>query len=180
MALVHHVVEPGIVTGLPTRMMSLGGGLVVPYPKPVNGAATRFGKGNRRTNTGPEIRLRSSLHRRGLRFRKDSVVRTPTARVRADVVFPAARVAVFVDGCFWHGCPEHQRVPRRNAEYWGPKLQRNAARDHDVNAALVHAGWHVERIWEHEDPSAAAERVERAVRSRRVSGGSGKATPRRQ
>jgi DNA mismatch endonuclease (patch repair protein) len=88
-------------------------------------------------------------------------------RVRADIVFPSAKVAVFVDGCFWHGCAEHQRLPQSNADYWGPKLARNAERDRLIDVALAAAGWCVERVWEHEEPDAAAERLQRAVTLRR-------------
>ena len=86
-------------------------------------------------------------------------------RVRPDVVFTRRRVAVFVDGCFWHGCSDHQRVPRRNRDYWVPKLRANVERDRRVDAALEAAGWRVVRIWEHDTPDAAAERIAALVRS---------------
>jgi DNA mismatch endonuclease, patch repair protein len=150
------------------RSIALGHGAVVPYPEPLNERATKIGKANRRTDTHPETRLRSCLHRRGMRFRKDFVIRTEGLRVRADIVFPGAKVVVFVDGCFWHGCPEHQRVPTRNVGYWAPKLAMNVDRDQRVDSALREAGWHVERIWEHEDPEIAAHRLEVIVRARRA------------
>jgi len=149
------------------RVLRLGAGVVAPYPEPTSETASRVARGNRRTETGPEVRLRSALHRRGLRFRKDWPVRFDGTKVRADIVFPAAKVAVFVDGCFWHGCPEHQRVPRSNADYWRRKLARNAERDRLIDAALTEAGWRVERIWEHEEPCAAARHVQRIVTARR-------------
>jgi DNA mismatch endonuclease (patch repair protein) len=104
----------------------------------------------RRTNTKPETALRSALHRRGLRFRKDLRLDLAAgARVRPDIVFTARRVAVFVDGCFWHACPEHGRDPAANEWYWAPKLRRNVERDRAGDAALAEAGWRVVRIWEH-------------------------------
>lgn len=88
----------------------------------------------------------------------------PGLRRTADVVFPSRRVAVFVDGCFWHGCPEHHRIPHANRGYWESKVERNRARDADTDSALRAAGWTVVRVWEHEDPVDAADRVEQAVR----------------
>jgi DNA mismatch endonuclease (patch repair protein) len=137
----------------------------VPYPQPTDDAATKIGRANRRSDTKPEVRLRAALHRRGLRFRKDRRVRAGDLNVRADVVFSGAKVAVFVDGCFWHGCPDHQRIPRRNQEYWIPKLSTNTERDRRVDDALINAGWHVERVWEHEDPELAARRIETLIRN---------------
>jgi DNA mismatch endonuclease, patch repair protein len=107
----------------------------------------------------PERRLRSELHRQGLRFRVDHPINASGLRVRPDVVFTARRVAVFVDGCFWHGCPQHGSFPKANADYWVPKLLRNAERDREIDARLHRAGWQVVRVWEHEDPTAAVERI---------------------
>lgn len=106
--------------------------------------------------------LRSELHGRGLRFRVDLPIRVPGRVVRPDVVFTRVHLAVFVDGCFWHRCLEHGNVPRANSGYWGPKLDRNVARDREVDSALSAAGWEVLRAWEHDDPAAVADRVERA------------------
>lgn len=119
---------------------------------------------NRRANTGPERALRSELHRRGLRFRKDLRLPLAGCSVRPDIVFTRARVAIFVDGCFWHRCPDHALEPRTNADYWRDKFARNVVRDEQNNEALAQAGWNVVRVWEHEDPIAAADRVEQAVR----------------
>jgi DNA mismatch endonuclease (patch repair protein) len=119
-------------------------------------------RANRRRDTRAEIKLRSELHRRGLRFRVDQAAHTGFPR--ADIVFPRARVAVFVDGCFWHSCPTHGVAPKTNPDYWRIKLARNAARDRRNDEKLCNAGWHVIRIWEHESPSDAADKVERAVR----------------
>jgi DNA mismatch endonuclease (patch repair protein) len=137
----------------------------VRYPEPKDPAATRVGKGNKRTDTKPEMKLRSSLHRRGLRFRKDFAIPVEGRTVRPDIVFTRARVAVFIDGCFWHGCPDHQVVPKTNRDYWVPKLRRNIERDGEVDAALVAAGWCAERVWEHEDVEEAAGRIDDVVRA---------------
>jgi DNA mismatch endonuclease, patch repair protein len=103
----------------------------------------------RRTDTKPEVVLRRALHTRGYRYRKDYRLDLDGRRVRPDIAFPARKVAVFVDGCFWHGCPEHGSRPRANEWYWGPKLTRNAERDRAGDAALTLAGWTVIRLWEH-------------------------------
>ncbi|TCC22649.1 very short patch repair endonuclease [Kribbella speibonae] len=120
----------------------------------------------RRTNTKPEILLRSALHRSGYRFRKDLSIYTSSRRVRPDVVFTARKVAVFIDGCFWHCCPEHGRQPSVNSQYWTPKLQRNVERDRLADTALGEDGWKVVRIWEHEPLDDAVEKVVAAVAER--------------
>jgi len=122
---------------------------------------------NRRSDTKPERLLRSALHTRGLRYRKDRRVKAGGRRVRPDLVFGPARVAVFVDGCFWHRCPVHSTHPVANAEYWQAKFERNVTRDRDDDAALSAAGWTVVRVWEHEDPNEAAVRIEQTVRAHR-------------
>lgn len=120
---------------------------------------------NRSTETTPEVELRSALHRRGLRFRKH-VAPLPALRCRADAVFPRAKVAVFVDGCFWHRCPEHATFPKANAAWWKAKLDQTFRRDRRNDAILAGAGWTVVRVWEHEDPQMAAARVDEVVRRR--------------
>jgi DNA mismatch endonuclease (patch repair protein) len=134
-------------------------------PSATSDAVRRSMVGNRRVDTAPERRLRSELHRRGFRFRKDLRIEVPDLRVRPDVVFTRPRVAVFIDGCFWHRCPEHATNPRANADYWLPKLNENVVRDRRIDAALVAAGWKVVRVWEHEPPSEAAERIARLLES---------------
>jgi DNA mismatch endonuclease, patch repair protein len=119
--------------------------------------------GNRRKDTGPELALRSALHRRGLRFRLDRKVGSGRSAPRPDIVFPSEKVAVFVDGCYWHGCADHGTRPRTNSAYWDAKIGRNQARDARNTAALKAAGWTVVRVWEHEAPEIAARRVEAAV-----------------
>ena len=116
----------------------------------------------RRRDTAPELALRRELHRRGRRYRVDRAP-LPGLRRRADLVFPTARVAVFVDGCFWHRCPVHATAPRHNARWWAEKLDANVARDRDTDAHLIAAGWTVVRVWEHEDVAAAADAVEAAL-----------------
>jgi len=107
-------------------------------------------RANRRTDTTPELALRHALHRLGYRYRKDYRLDLDGGRrVRPDIAFTARKVAVFVDGCFWHACPEHGSKPRANEWYWGPKLVRNVERDRINNAALILAGWTVVRLWEH-------------------------------
>lgn len=128
-------------------------------------------KSNRRVDTIPERRLRSALHAQGLRFRKDYRIDLPTLRVRADVAFPRQRVAVFVDGCFWHRCPEHATDPVRNSDFWAAKLDRNVERDRQVDEALTEAGWELVRGWEHEPAEAIAERVATAVAAHQDDGG---------
>lgn len=123
---------------------------------------------NRRTDTSPELALRSELHRRGLRFRKDVRIAVDGGRVRPDIVFTRARVAVFVDGCFWHRCPTHALDPKSNAAYWQAKFSANVARDRRNDAALASAAWHVIRVWEHEDPTVAAERIAAVVEAARL------------
>src|SRR5262245_55833621 len=102
---------------------------------------------NRRRNTRPEVRLRSALHGHGLRYRVDHKIGSGRSAPRPDVVFTQARVAVFVDGCFWHGCPEHGTQPRTNSDYWRAKLARNRQRDEANTAMLESQGWSVVRVW---------------------------------
>lgn len=135
----------------------------LPYPQPTDPAVSRRMRANPRTGTDPEMALRSELHRRGLRFRKDLPLRVRDRVVRPDIVFTRARLAVFVDGCFWHVCPEHGTQPKSNTDYWRPKLERNVARDLSVNEALADAGWRVLRAWEHEPASDVARRVQALV-----------------
>lgn len=120
-------------------------------------------RANRKTDSKPEVRLRSELHRRGLRFRKNYLIRLESLTVRPDIVFTKQQVAVFVDGCFWHRCPEHGVSPRSNARYWEQKLDHNVERDRAVTDRLQDGGWTVLRLWEHEDPAAGSETVSEAM-----------------
>ena len=121
-------------------------------------------RANRRTDTKPELALRHALHRLGYRYRKDYRLDLGGGtRVRPDIAFTARRVAVFVDGCFWHVCPEHGTRPAANTWYWEPKLARNVERDRAADAALIAAGWQVVRIWEHVTLGAAVAAVTEAL-----------------
>ncbi|MFG2314044.1 very short patch repair endonuclease [Streptomyces tendae] len=126
---------------------------------------TRMSKQKSR-DTDVELALRRALHAAGLRYR---VHRRPLRGVRreADVLFGPAKVALFVDGCFWHGCPTHATWPKNNAEFWQAKIEGNRLRDRDTDERLASAGWLAVRVWEHEDPLEAAERVRVIVLSRR-------------
>jgi DNA mismatch endonuclease (patch repair protein) len=122
-------------------------------------------RANRRKDTAPELAVRSELHRRGLRFRVDHPVRVVgVARpIRPDVVFPRQRLVLFIDGCWWHGCPEHSTEATTNSEYWRTKLAENRARDERHTKHLTESDWTVVRAWTHEDPSAVAARVVQAL-----------------
>jgi DNA mismatch endonuclease (patch repair protein) len=120
-----------------------------------------------RRDTAPELALRSELHRRGYRFRVDRSP-LPGLRTRADLLFGPLRVAVYVDGCFWHSCPEHGTRPKTNCDFWDKKLKRNHERDIATDRVLREAGWEVVRIWEHEDPISAADKVVKALSRRPV------------
>lgn len=120
-------------------------------------------QGNRSRDTAPELALRRAVHALGLRYRV-AARPDPALRRTADLVFTRARVAVFLDGCYWHGCPEHHRLPATHIDYWSAKVLRNRERDADTDERLRAAGWTVLRFWEHEDPLVAARAVERAVR----------------
>lgn len=127
-------------------------------------------QGNRRRDTLPELQLRSALHRLGLRFRVDVRPLIDFNR-RADIVFRPSKVAVFVNGCFWHGCPEHVSQPKRNAEFWRTKIERNRRRDRETLGRLHDAGWLAVVVWEHESPQLAARRIGKVVKARRNPGG---------
>lgn len=116
----------------------------------------------RQKDTDAEIALRRELFRRGLRYRVDYVVSAKPRRV-ADIAFPGLKIAIFVDGCFWHGCPVHATWPKRNADLWKQKIEANQARDADTNERLRQAGWTVLRIWRHEAPVVAAATVAQEV-----------------
>lgn len=127
------------------------------YEKPDSATSYRMRRVRRR-DTACEMALRRALYAQGFRYRVDRQV-IPDQRTRADIVFSAKKVAIFVDGCFWHGCPIHVSEPKRNAGWWREKLSYNRHRDREVNAALYVGGWTVVRIWEHEDPVESANRI---------------------
>ena len=116
----------------------------------------------RQTGTDAELALRREMYRNGLRYRVDYEVLKKPRRV-ADVAFPGRKIAVFVDGCFWHGCPEHATWPKRNADFWRQKIEANRRRDAETNARLQANGWTALRFWSHESPVEAAQTVARVV-----------------
>lgn len=111
-------------------------------------------RSNTHRDTRPELAIRRLLHARGLRYRVD-MAPWSNKRRRADIVFTRQRLAVFIDGCFWHGCPEHATLPVTNTDYWRPKLARNIERDRETTAMAEAEGWRVVRIWEHTKPEDA-------------------------
>lgn len=117
------------------------------------------------SNTQPELRLRSELHRRGLRFRLNVSARG-LGRGTIDIAFISARVAVFVDGCYWHGCTLHKSIPVTNREFWQKKIDATRERDHRMTTRLREEGWEVVRMWEHDDHVVTAERIAELVRTR--------------
>ncbi len=131
--------------------------------KALNEGVRKSMRANRGRDTGPELAVRRLVHAAGLRYRV-SARPLPDLRRTADLVFTRRRIAVFIDGCFWHGCPEHHTRARTNADYWAEKVRANRERDADTDRRLVRAGWTVLRIWEHEGADAAAQRIVAAVR----------------
>ncbi|MDV3135415.1 very short patch repair endonuclease [Mycobacterium sp. 29Ha] len=119
--------------------------------------------GNKRRDTLPELRVRQLVHAAGLRYRVDFAPSSQNRRLRADLVFTRAKVAVFIDGCFWHGCPQHYVPSRTNIDYWGPKIAANAERDARNTALLETEGWTVLRFWAHTPADEAAARIADAV-----------------
>lgn len=130
---------------------------------PPSAAIRRRFSEQRTTKTKPELELRRRLHARGLRFRTEFTV-PGLPRRRADIAFTRARLVVMVDGCFWHGCPDHYVTPKTNTEFWREKVAANRSRDRDTDRRLTSLGWTPLRIWEHEDPQQAAALVEREYR----------------
>jgi DNA mismatch endonuclease (patch repair protein) len=127
----------------------------------------------RSRDTKPERLVRSLLHARGLRYRV-AAKPLPGLRRTADIVFRPVKVAVFIDGCYWHGCPEHYVAPRTNSGYWSEKVLRNVSRDRDTDERLKAAGWTVLRFWEHESAEVTAVRIAATVnRLRSTEDGSG-------
>lgn len=141
-------------------------------PLPSSQAALKRMKAVRQRDTAPEVAIRRAIFRRGYRFR---IQVRPLGGLnrRADVVFPTEKVAVFVDGCFWHCCPLHGTSAKANAEFWAEKLETNRKRDTETDDLLRSEGWLPVRIWEHEDPEEAAEKVCGLVLARRNAGTTG-------
>ena len=120
-------------------------------------------RGNRAKDTKPEVETRRLLHRKGLRFRKSYTIRIKHFRSTVDIAFPRLRLVVFIDGCFWHSCPQHGHTPKTNVAYWHAKLLGNVARDREVNALLSEAGWEIIRFWSHINPNEITESVANRV-----------------
>jgi DNA (cytosine-5)-methyltransferase 1 len=128
----------------------------LPYPRTTDPVRSATMRAVRQVDTKPELLIRSALHKLGYRFRKDYRVQAGGKKRRVDIAFPTEGLAVFVDGCFWHQCPEHRTVPKSNRDYWGPKLKINVERDALVDRALRQSGWSVLRVWEHSTAEEAA------------------------
>ena len=124
---------------------------------------SRIMRSNRGTGTRPEIAVRGILHARGFRYKVNA---RPVEHIRrtADILFTKQKLAIFIDGCFWHRCPDHGSQPKTNADYWAAKLERNVQRDKDTSARLTDAGWSVLRFWEHEDPVTVSQKISSAWR----------------
>lgn len=135
-----------------------------PYPNPATQAVTSSMRGNKSTDTKPEVETRRLLHSMGLRFRKSYPVKFENGHTRVDIAFTRLHLAVLIDGCFWHGCPKHGRIPKRNTPYWSSKLRGNVQRDIEVNQLLSMAGWTVIRFWSHDSPKQIANAVSNKVR----------------
>lgn len=129
-------------------------------------AIRRTMQGNRGRDTAPEMAVRRAAHALGLRYRV-SQRPLPFLRRTADLIFTTAKVAVFVDGCYWHRCPSHYVAPRKNADFWGEKISSNVRRDRETDRILADNGWLVLRYWEHEDPQVVAEKIRLEVGRRR-------------
>jgi DNA mismatch endonuclease, patch repair protein len=133
------------------------------YPFTADAGRAANMRSNRRADTKPELALRAALHAKGYRYRKDFRLDLPLRRVRPDIAFTSRKVAVFVDGCFWHACPDHGSKPKNNDWYWSPKLAKNVERDRAADKALAQAGWTVVRLWEHVPLIEAIDTVVAAV-----------------
>ncbi|MEV8014930.1 very short patch repair endonuclease [Streptomyces sp. NPDC086554] len=130
----------------------------------------------RSRDTKPEVAVRRLLHSAGLRYRLQRPV-PGMVRNTIDIAFPGPHVAIFIDGCFWHGCPEHATFPKSNPEFWREKIDKNAMRDTRTTAHLESLGWTVLRFWEHEKPEQVAAQVTAALRSAK---NAGRSAPRSQ
>lgn len=144
---------------------SYGGRVAATKPtRALNEGTRKSMQSNKGRDTKPELALRRAVHALGLRYRV-SVRPLPKIRRTADLVFTKKKVAVFLDGCFWHGCPDHHTKAATNADFWAEKVARTRERDHETDRLLMDAGWTVVRVWEHEQPADAAKRILRLVRS---------------
>lgn len=135
-------------------------------PKPSSSAAKSRMEAAKPKNTLPEIKLQTALAELGINFETD-VKPIEDLHRRADVLIREGKIAIFVDGCFWHGCPIHGTQAKANAEFWADKIKRNQERDLDTNEHLEAAGWTVIRIWEHEDPNDAAKQIADIIKEKK-------------
>ncbi len=135
-------------------------------PAPSSDAALKRMKAAKPRDTVPEKALRSALFKKGVRYKIDARPVKELNR-RADIVFRSAKVAIFVDGCFWHGCPIHGTQAKANAEFWKNKIKQNQIRDEDTNKQLKKAGWRVIRVWEHKNPEKASQKIYNIIMKRR-------------
>lgn len=140
----------------PYEALRHNGGVPEPVPSSAAVSARMSRQGSR--DTAPEVAVRRLLHASGLRYRVNVPV-PGMARRTIDIVFPRAKVAIFLDGCFWHGCPQHATQPKSNAEWWRIKLDKNMSRDAETTEHLRDEGWTVLRFWEHEAPEDVAKQV---------------------
>jgi DNA mismatch endonuclease (patch repair protein) len=123
--------------------------------------------GNKSRDTKPELMVRRILHASGLRYKVHARPIKDWNR-RADMVFPRAKIAIFINGCFWHGCPKHFSAPKTNSEYWASKIMRNVERDSETALRLKSEGWLVIAIWEHENLGKKSEQVVRRIQKRLI------------
>lgn len=144
------------------------GNVAPPESWATSDATRRSMKANKGRDTRPELAIRRLLHDAGFRYRVN-MRPMPELRRTADIVFTRAKVAVFIDGCFWHGCPEHYQRPLANREYWDDKVLKNRERDAETSAALTEAQWTVLRFWEHEQPASVVDTIEGQVLAARQS-----------
>jgi DNA mismatch endonuclease, patch repair protein len=129
------------------------------FQHPISAATANVMRANKGANTRPEIAIRSALHKLGCRYRVNYRIQAGHRKCRPDIVFTKAKLVVFIDGCFWHHCPYHGKIPKSNIDYWQQKFERNKARDRQDTEALISHGWTVLRLWEHTEAAEAIESI---------------------
>lgn len=135
-------------------------------PKPSSIDASLRMAATPQRDTSAEMMVRKRLHSLGFRYHVDRLI-LEAPRRKADISFPRLKIAVFIDGCFWHGCPQHVTWPKKNGTFWRQKIDTNRARDQDTTKRLKALGWTVVRIWEHEDPILAANKIEKVIKKKK-------------
>lgn len=156
----------GLSSRRPVRRFLRGGDTTTKRPIPADAATSERLARQPQRDTGPELAVRRALWRLGLRYRVDYPLPFDRRR-RADIAFTRHRVAVFIDGCFWHGCPQHGRIPKNNGAWWTEKISTNRARDADTDSRLVELRWTVVRVWEHERTADVVALVSDALQASR-------------